>query len=229
MSSLSDFLYEAHDKYPWLSEATMDKCVITAADRLENVREAVSTLQGKNKEFEEFWDDLTDALDDRTIGMSEKTKSYLNAVGRINDDAESIIRSFERSESPMITLGEGFETVAWMTYSAADKVEDWTRLSPWYSRLLSKAAEVGTLTFASMATLGLFFTKFALEHEKTVRAFIDYGGVAGNLKTYTELRDIYGNIGQSLGEAFEIMSGSTSLFANVNQDVLKAITSVNTS
>tara|TARA_B100000809_G_scaffold252915_1_gene288234 strand:+ start:283 stop:2259 length:1977 start_codon:yes stop_codon:yes gene_type:complete len=221
MSSLGDFLNIAHQKYPWLTEATMEKCVVTSTDRLAAIRQALSTLKGKNKEFEEFFDDLTEAMDDRTEGMSETSKKWLKGVGRINDDAQSIIRSFERDGSPMITMGEGFETVAWMSYSAAETIQDWTKISPWWAKWITTSAQAGTLLFASMATLGLFMTRFSLEHEKTVRAFIDYGGIAGNLDTYTTLRDIYEKIGQSLGEAFEIMNSAGSLFANVNGDVLK--------
>jgi len=189
MNNLDDAIRQVNKHYPWLTEATMDKCLVVSDARLKNIRSALSNQKNKSSEMEDFINEIEETFTNKANDRSERARKFVNVVGRINDDANDVIRSFERADSPVLAMGEGFETFSWAAYDATEALADGTRVIP-YVGPLSKLLSWGSLATAGMATVGVFMTKFILEHEKVVRAFIDYGAAAGDLETYTTLRDI---------------------------------------
>jgi hypothetical protein len=222
--SIGNRIKDVSRQYPWLTEATMDKCLIVSDSRLANVRSALTNIKNKNKEMEGFIDEIDEALQEQAENRSDRARTFQNTVGRINDDVSGIIRSFDRSQNPVLTLGEQFETLSWAASGASGMAADAAKVGPLQVPFLAPSLKFlnwGTTALAGLATMGVFMTRFTLEHEKTVRGFIDYGGAAADLDSYTAIRDMYGTLGQSVAEALEIMSGSSSMFANVNGNLLK--------
>ena len=90
--SIGNRIKDVSRQYPWLTEATMDKCLIVSDSRLANVRSALTNIKNKNKEMEGFIDEIDEALQEQAENRSDRARTFQNTVGRINDDVSGIIR-----------------------------------------------------------------------------------------------------------------------------------------
>ena len=195
---------QIRNQYPWALDQTMEQIGYTVGADVKNTLKA---LQAKGKHNDEL-ENITKQFLDNTKELSTTQKSVIGATDGVKDFMSStdplkgtikLLTDF----SPMImVMGQGM--VVKMAPGAGVM-----------SKAILKGMETMSVVGGAVAGILYVYADLLTEHVKSARVMIDYGLAVGNLNTYTEMRDSFGEVGMSLNEGMNAVKSYLPAFANL--------------
>lgn len=228
---IRDYVANLARVYPWITESTMEEAFAVQSRNNLQMRKVMATIRNNKVDYSDIVNAVLDGV---------KTNSFSNTVIKeLRDVNSGVFQTFER-EDDIARMGElafefskGFYNLA----HAANELEDYFDVPGagggrrGLLRNIVRRAGKGIdaafdaalwgsekLVYATAgAGIGL---RYLMEQEKTVRAMLDFGMVAGDLRMYNQLRDQVAGVGMSVESFLKETSDFNPVFANLEQDTL---------
>lgn len=223
---IKNYLQSIAEAYPWITDATMEEAFALQSRHNLQARKVLSTLAGTDTSF----DDIVDAVMEGTDGAFFKTFTQ-----EVRSGLNGVLKSFEREQDALAIaelsydLSKGLYGIAYGLSEIENQVD-----SPIagggrrgaIGKVIKKSVDfflengvvaAEALVYATASTA--FGLKLMQEQEKSIRAMIDYGIVASDLKVYNIIRDQTAGMGMSVNSFLKEIGSFSNTFANMSNDV----------
>lgn len=200
--------------YPWAREATMDKVFAHSVKTNLLLNQAIVQM-GKGKNITK---DIVNAFGE------EKDNAMRRIYRGASDAFSKILGKTGRDTDPIVLISTLAEDAAWGIQSVNNSYANSDYIKRLLPNQLINAQNITVAAGAALFTAERIIAEFASEQEKMLRAMINFGMVASDLKMYTSLRDSAAMQSMSLGNMIESLSDYNSVLVRLNANTLSGYT-----
>jgi hypothetical protein len=222
---LDPFLLEqtanyVNTQYPWATEDTAAR--IAQLSRSNNIKTTAlaAALQktlglADSKQLETFIKEATNDVNKK----QRDTKKFIQDTKR---KTNALQRGIFNEQAGL----EGITTLAHATSEALDHLaNESTNVFNMFGRagrIAQRFATAGTATMVAATSVASVFSRLIVEQEKQLRGLMDFGVVLGDLGNYTSIRTDLANLGMTMAQYNELLSGVQGLMtSNVSSGLIE--------
>lgn len=204
-----------NQQYPWATEDTVQR--IAELSRSNNIK-STAIAAGLLKSL--------GALDAKRL--EKYIKDATNDVNRSQQDTEKFINETKKQTTALSRAVfneqaglEGMSTLANATAESLHHLaKEGTNLAATFTgsfgQSIGKYVTAGTGTVVAATSIASIFSKLITEQDQQVRKLIDFGVVLGDVANYTTIRGQLADLGMSMAQYNDIMSGVQGLVTSNN-------------
>jgi hypothetical protein len=180
--------------YPWAKEVTLDKVFAHALKTNLLLNQALVQM-GKGKDISA---DIVNAFN------IERDGALTSILKKSSTGFDKTIKGISRDTNPLSTVANIAEDFAWAVQESTDNLARNSIIST-LAPVVSKTAIIAGVGVAGTFTVARMIAEYATEQEKSLRAMIGLGIVAGDMNMYTDFRDSAASLSMSFGSMIDTL------------------------